>query len=79
MSAPRRGRRGKGADPVTDEALVLQALSAQPASAPPILLWSEEAARYPFALIAPRKFAPGRERRWLSRLESACEFPSPGG
>jgi len=34
--------------------------------AAPILLWSEEAARYPFALIAPRKFAPGRESRWLS-------------
>jgi hypothetical protein len=39
---------------------------AQSASAPPILLWSEEAARYPFALIAPRKHAPGREKRWLS-------------
>jgi hypothetical protein len=38
----------------------------QPASAVPILLWSEEAARYPFALIAPRRLAPGRETRWLS-------------
>ena len=38
----------------------------QPASAAPILLWSEEAARYPFALIAPRRLAPGRESRWLS-------------
>jgi hypothetical protein len=38
----------------------------QPASAPPILLWSEEAARYPFALIAPRRLAPGRESRWMS-------------
>lgn len=32
----------------------------------PILLWSEEAARYPFALIAPLKHAPGRRDRWLS-------------
>src|SRR5207302_5718952 len=32
----------------------------------PILLWAEEAARYPFALIAPLKFAPGRKDRWLS-------------
>jgi len=40
--------------------------AAQPPSAPPILLWSEEAARYPFALVVPRKFAPGREKRWLS-------------
>ena len=38
----------------------------QPARAAPILLWSEEAARYPFALIAPRRLAPGRESRWLS-------------
>ena len=38
----------------------------QPPSAAPILLWSEEAARYPFALIAPRRLAPGRESRWLS-------------
>ena len=38
----------------------------QPSAAAPILLWSEEAARYPFALIAPRRLAPGRESRWLS-------------
>jgi hypothetical protein len=39
---------------------------AQPRGAAPILLWAEEAARYPFALIAPLKFAPGRRHRWLS-------------
>lgn len=39
---------------------------AQDNAAPPVLLWAEEAARYPFALVAPRKFAPGREKRWLS-------------
>jgi hypothetical protein len=38
----------------------------QPRAAAPVLLWGEEAARYPFALIAPLKFAPGRKRRWLS-------------
>src|SRR5438067_11167470 len=38
----------------------------QPRTAAPLLLWSEEAARYPFALIAPLKFAPGRRDRWLS-------------
>ena len=38
----------------------------QARTAPPILLWAEEAARYPFALIAPLKFAPGRKDRWLS-------------
>ena len=34
--------------------------------AAPVLLWGEEAARYPFALVAPLKFAPGRAQRWLS-------------
>jgi hypothetical protein len=38
----------------------------QPRDAPPVLLWSEEAARYPFALVVPLKFAPGRRMRWLS-------------
>jgi len=38
----------------------------QSRTAVPILLWAEEAARYPFALIAPLKFAPGRKDRWLS-------------
>jgi hypothetical protein len=40
--------------------------AAQSRDALPILLWGEEAARYPFALIAPLKCAPGRARRWLS-------------
>ena len=38
----------------------------QARSAPPIVLWAEEAARYPFALIAPLKYVPGRRDRWLS-------------
>lgn len=38
----------------------------QPQDAVPMLLWAEEAARYPFALVAPRRHAPGRESRWLS-------------
>ena len=40
--------------------------AAQPRDAAPIVLWAEEAARYPFALVAPLKFAPGRKDRWLS-------------
>ena len=39
--------------------------AAQARDAAPILLWGEEAARYPFALLAPLKFAPGLRRRWL--------------
>lgn len=38
----------------------------QARTAAPILLWAEEAARFPFALIAPLKHAPGRRDRWLS-------------
>lgn len=50
---------------VFDAAVAALAL-AQARAAPPILLWSEEAAYYPFALIAPLKFAPGRRARWFS-------------
>ena len=43
--------------------------AAQSRDAAPILLWGAHvdplAARYPFALIAPLKFAPGRRDRWL--------------
>ena len=43
---------------------------AQARAAAPALIWSaqvtDDAARYPFALIAPLKFAPGRRERWLS-------------
>jgi hypothetical protein len=51
--------------PVFDAACASLAL-AQARSAVPILLWAEEAAYYPFALIAPLKFAPGRRTRWFS-------------
>ena len=34
--------------------------------AAPLLVWCEEAARYPFALVVPLKHAPGRRDRWLS-------------
>ena len=36
----------------------------------PVLMWgahlTDNAARYPFALVAPLKYAPGRQQRWLS-------------
>ncbi|HEX7052591.1 MAG TPA: hypothetical protein VF211_01500 [Burkholderiales bacterium] len=38
----------------------------QARGAAPLLAWGEEAARYPFALVVPLKFAPGRRDRWLS-------------
>jgi hypothetical protein len=39
--------------------------AAQARDAAPVLLWAEEAARYPFALIVPLRLAPGLRRRWL--------------
>ena len=48
------------------DAAYARVAAAQPRDAAPVLLWGEEAARYPFALIAPLKFAPGRTARWLS-------------
>jgi hypothetical protein len=32
----------------------------------PALLWGEADGAYPFALVAPRRLAPGRATRWLS-------------
>jgi hypothetical protein len=40
--------------------------AAQSPLARPILLWSQGDAQYLFALIAPRKYAPGRVGRWVS-------------
>ena len=39
---------------------------AQTKNASPILLWGEADTSYPFALIAPLRFAPGKRVRWLS-------------
>ncbi len=40
--------------------------AAQGAAADPILLWLRDAGRSAFALIAPRRLAPGRAWRWLA-------------
>jgi hypothetical protein len=40
--------------------------AAQPPSAPPALLWAQAQTQYLFALVAPRRLAPGRETRWFS-------------
>jgi hypothetical protein len=58
-------RLGAVAQAEFDAALAAIAV-AQPRDAAPVLLWGEEAARYPFALVAPLKYAPGRARRWLA-------------
>jgi hypothetical protein len=40
--------------------------AAQPAGASPILLWLSAAGERAFALIAPRRLAPGRAWRWAA-------------
>src|SRR5207302_2342449 len=40
--------------------------AAQSPLARPILLWGQADRQYLFALIAPRRVAPGRETRWVS-------------
>ena len=39
---------------------------AQARRAPPILLWGEGDASFPFALIVPARLAPGRRVRWAA-------------
>ena len=48
------------------DAASLRLAVAQPRHAAPILLWGEAAASYPFALIAPQRFAPGKRWRWAA-------------
>lgn len=48
------------------DATVTALAAMQPRIAAPLVAWGEEAARYPFALVVPLKFAPGRRDRWLS-------------
>jgi hypothetical protein len=58
----RTGRLG----PPGFEATCARLAVAQPRHAPPILLWGEEEESYPFALIAPLRFAPGKRLRWAA-------------
>ena len=48
------------------EQLYSRLAAAQAKSAAPALLWAQAQAQYLFALIAPRRLAPGRVTRWIS-------------
>ena len=52
--------------PLDFESLCARLAAEQQADASPVLLWARGEAQYLFALIAPRRLAPGREWRWLS-------------
>jgi hypothetical protein len=53
-------------DVIAFEEAVAHLAGAQHAGAAPILAWAERDTDFLFALIAPRKYAPGRMRRWLA-------------
>lgn len=53
-------------EPYDFDAVSARLAAAQGAGAAPVLLWAQSQTQYLFALIAPRKLAPGRAARWLS-------------
>jgi hypothetical protein len=53
-------------EPSEFEAAYATLANAQGRASAPILLWAETPSHYLFALIAPRKFAPGRVSRWIA-------------
>jgi len=48
------------------EELFSQLAAAQAKNAAPALIWAQAQTHYLFALIAPRRLAPGRVSRWIS-------------
>jgi hypothetical protein len=53
-------------EPLDFESVCARVAATQPQSAAPVLLWAQAEAQYLFALIAPRRLAPGRVARWFS-------------
>lgn len=53
-------------EPYHFECVYSRLAAAQAAGAQPVLLWAQSQTQYLFALIAPRKLAPGRVTRWFS-------------
>ena len=53
-------------NPIEFETATTHLALAQSADSQPVLAWSEDEMHYGFALIAPRRLAPGRARRWIS-------------
>ncbi len=53
-------------EPLDFESVCARLAATQPQSAAPVLLWAQAEAQYLFALIAPRRLAPGRVARWFS-------------
>jgi hypothetical protein len=52
-------------EPLDFEPLYARLAAAQAERAAPLLLWAQTETHYLFALVAPRRLAPGRATRWL--------------
>jgi hypothetical protein len=53
-------------EPDEFESLTARLAAVQAKSAAPALLWAQAPTQYLFALMAPRRLAPGRVSRWLA-------------
>jgi len=53
-------------EPLDFDSLYARLAAAHLHDAAPVLLWAQTPTQYLFALIAPRKLAPGRVARWFS-------------
>jgi hypothetical protein len=51
-------------NPIEFETLTTHLALAQGSESQPVLAWGEDEMHYHFALIAPRRLAPGRSSRW---------------
>jgi hypothetical protein len=66
MAQAARWMRLRLAAPGEGTALCAGLAAAQPAAADPVLVWLRSSGACAFALIAPRRLAPGRTWRWLA-------------
>jgi hypothetical protein len=53
-------------EPLDFDSLCARLAAAQLHDAAPVLLWAQAESHYLFALVTPRRLAPGRVTRWLS-------------
>jgi hypothetical protein len=53
-------------EPLAFELVYARLAAVQSSGAAPALLWAQAETQYLFALIAPRRLAPGRVTRWMS-------------
>jgi len=77
MAQAARWMRLRIADDEAPSAACARLAAGQGAAADPILLWLRGAGACAFALIAPRRLAPGRAWRWLATGGRGAEDRRP--